>query len=309
MVKKVTKKATKSPSKKSASTRKIVTKSKAVKKKPATKKVTSKKVTAKKSPAKVETAPKKPAKVAPTPPIESAPPPRAPVKKVFGANNTVTIVAPKVPTAELPPPPEAPVAPVVEVLPSIERIPTSKTFVLEKRKAEPESAPEAESTEKISWSSLPKTIPAPVRFLMNGIKKEAKNASAWPFPFAKFISTLSEEICGLEFALCYLHLEHDVEQIAGLCGMKTEKAESIINSGSVNIFERFAALCPEVSRKWRSRPDGVSMNVETLIEPYLTPRVDRDLQIMLAAVVVKTMGVNSPIVISPHVMSGISKYH
>ena len=91
--------------------------------------------------------------------------------------------------------------------------------------------------------------------------------------------------------------------------MKVEKAQLVLNSGGANIFEKFGSLCPEVSRKWRSRPEGVSMNVESLIEPYLTPRVDRDLQIVLAAVVIKTMGVNSPIVLSPHITSGLAKYH
>lgn len=247
--------------------------------KPAAKKTAAKKVPAKKPMIK-KTAKKKVAQKAAPAPV--ATPARAPVKKVVSftpaGKSVVEIIKPAVLPLEV----KAPVEikkPVIEV---------KKPVVVDTKKIE-----EVKSQQKVAWNSLPKYLPAQVRFLVQSSKTECEKAAGSPFPFAKFISSLPQTECGLEFAFLILNLEHSPESISDLCKLTPEQAQKIANNASTNFINKFSNECGDMFRKLKTQLTGSGIFVDTLTEQFLIQKVDKNFQTMLGAIILKSLGAKS----------------
>ena len=143
---------------------------------------------------------------------------------------------------------------------------------------------------KKSWTELSRDFPAQVKFLLRTSQAECEQGKAWPFPFAKFMSHLPQEICGEEFAILLMSLDHDTSQIAKICKLDKERVETVLQNGKLNLKESFNKICPEISRKWVSITGGHGRGVESLIEQHLVAKVDRNFQVMLGSVIHKCIG-------------------
>ena len=217
-------------------------------------------------------------------------PTRAPIRKIFGANNKVISVAEKGTPLSSAPASSAQASSVPDPEPEPKSSGPELPIFIPAIPAVSAAAPLA----KVPWNSLPDAVPANVRFLLNSAIKESENASSSPFPFAKFISALPQELCGLEFAMLILNLEHAPEEIGRLCGFTTERVLGLISTGETAITDKFAALCPDMYRKWRAQFAGRTVSVEALIEHHVVSKVDRNFQAVLAGVVLSAMGMKSP---------------
>ena len=225
-----------------------------------TKKVT-KPAAAKKKPLKAAVA-KKPAK----PEIAAAPlPTRAPVRKIIGAGNTVTIVA------------KSQSQTVVAAAPTVEEpVPAPVLKIAEAPK------PVLAAVEpKLAWEDAPSYLPPQIRFLALSAKLECEKAAAWPYPFAKFIASLPQDIGAIEFCLALMNVEHEAQVIAKICSLAPERVEAILAYGGDLLRQKFFSNCPEMSRKWRAHSSGSNLSLDSLIEQYLLPKVDRNFQTML----------------------------
>lgn len=140
---------------------------------------------------------------------------------------------------------------------------------------------------KRSWSELPTQFPPQVKFILRMAEKELETVAQYPFPFAKFIYSLPKEVCGMEFALLLLSLEHNEEAIGKLCKMDREGVVKAIESGKLSLGNKFSDMCGEIERKWRA---GSARSLESVAEPYLISNVDRNFQLLVSSVVLKSMG-------------------
>lgn len=148
---------------------------------------------------------------------------------------------------------------------------------------------------KAAWDRLPKYVPPHTRFLMSMAKKECEAATKWPFPFAKFIATLPSDICGLEFAMLVLNLEHAVGYIAAKTKLSDSRVADLIVAGNQALSNKFATECLEMNRKVRTQLAGSGVDVDSLIERFLISQVDRSFQVLLCALILKALGVKSEI--------------
>jgi hypothetical protein len=190
----------------------------------------------------------------------------APVKKV---------IAPPIPL-------RAPVKKVVNMPQIVKQV---NPPVIEIKKIE-----EPKIFSKVAWNALPKYLPAQVRFLIQASKTECEKALGSPFPFAKFISSLPQTQCGLEFSFLFLGLEHELDAIAGLCRLNIEQVQKIATNASSNFVAKFSTECGEMYRKLKTQLTGSGVTVDSLTEQYLIQKVDRNFQIMLGAVILKSLG-------------------
>lgn len=145
------------------------------------------------------------------------------------------------------------------------------------------------SETKYGWSKLPKFIPAQTRFLIGMAEKECENGAKWPFQFAKFISSLPAQLCGVEFAVLILDLEHPAEKIAALCSRDAAFIEDILLRARNNFHDLFAAGCSEMYRKLKTQLAGLGVDLEVLTEQYLVSQVNREFQVTLGAIILKTL--------------------
>lgn len=263
-----------------------VAKKQVSKKKTAVKKASPKSAPAKKPQKRIEPAPRRivlrttskvtelapPAAVVPVTPeavIAPALPARAPVRKIMGEDRALTIVPKLQPLAAVVSEPlvEPELIAVIPVIPK-------------------EELPETKS----SWENLPRFIPTTQRFLLGMALKECLAAADWPFPFAKFISSLPAEICGVDMTLLLLGLENSPEEIAEMCGVRAERIQAHQERGETVLRDSFAAACPEIGRKWGTQLSGLGMGVEPLIERYLVSKVDRNFQMIVGALILRAMG-------------------
>ncbi|WKZ56528.1 MAG: hypothetical protein QY326_07305 [Bdellovibrionota bacterium] len=147
-----------------------------------------------------------------------------------------------------------------------------------------------EAPSKVSWNALPACLPSSLRFLMNAIRREALEAAAWPFPYAQFISTLPNEMCGLEFALLLLSLEFDAAESALHCGMEEAHVEILLERGRTHLEELFSARCGNMARRFRTQIGKPDLAIGSLVEQFLLANVDRDFQTLLATLLLSSMG-------------------
>lgn len=156
----------------------------------------------------------------------------------------------------------------------------------------PTSAPQTAAKvvpihQKMGWSALPSSIPPHIKFLMQSADRECQSASECPFSFAKFIASLPKEMCGFEFALLLLSLEHSDESISKLCKLDLEKVRTTLSHGQDKLREQFSEKCGELERKWFASQRGTGRTVESLVEPYLLPKLDRNLQLLVSSVILR----------------------
>lgn len=192
-------------------------------------------------------------------------PARAPLRKILGVNNSLTVV-PAATATPLPEPPKV----------SLPKPPTPAPKIVAE-------------IPKYSWDGLPQHLPAYVKFLIGMAKKECDNALNWPFPFAKFVAALPQEVCGMDFGLLLLNLEHDNAEIARITKLELDLVERAIARGASKMRECFVSICGEMDRKLRTQLAGRGMLVEALIEPYLVAKVDRNFQVAIGAILLKSM--------------------
>jgi len=223
-------------------------------------------------------------------------PTRAPMRRVFGAGNKITIVPKRMPEENLtqtttvtPTPITVPVQ-EEQVETSSVKVKAPMPTIQEAPKLVVKAPPPPAPLPKLAWSELPKNYPAPVKFLLSMAKKECDSASTWPFSFAKFVTSLPQVICGREFGLLFMSLERSNEEIASACKLKPEEVEAILVSAENNIKEAFDSTCPEIARKCRTQLAGTGMGLESFIEQYVVSKVDRNFQVMLGAMLLKAMG-------------------
>ena len=267
MAKKVTKKSTKSKSKMASKpAKKVVTKKVAPKsaKKPA-KKGSPKKIESKKPVIATIVEPAAPA------PVIAPVPNRAPVRRIIGTDKSITIVSKE--------------APKVENTPQ----PTTDVVVLEK----PKTAPTPTALPKTAWNEVSKNVPAHIRFILVSAMKECELAASSPFPFAKFISSLPQQICGTGLALSLLNLENRPEKIAIICKMAHEKVLEYLSNCELDLAQQFSANCPEIDRKWRARLGGAERGIESMIEGSLIAKVEKTFQFTIASLILQALGVKN----------------
>lgn len=253
--------------KKKSTKRKITAKSKTkrIAKKSAGRMISIKALKKKKAQLKVTTNTKKiisAAAHAPVPPIPS----RAPTRKILDGSNKLRLV------------PEAAQAALKE----IQTEPVKQVAVEETTQI-------IVPMPKYMWQDLPSHIPAHIKFVVSMAQKECENAKNWPFPFAKYIAALPEEICGRDFALLLLSLERDTSEIVRLCKISQNIVEASIARGSQVMRDKFVAMCEGLDRKLRTQLTGHGMSVELLIDRHLVAKVDRNFQVAIATILLKDM--------------------
>ena len=148
-------------------------------------------------------------------------------------------------------------------------------------------------TSKVGWDAIPKGVPAHIKFLMKGIAAECSSAAAWPFPMGEFLATVPAQICAHEFACLLLSLEHDSGRIGELCGIPEDRAAILVESGTSHIQEYFAAVCPDIDRKWRAHIRGPGVGIEAIVDQHLVAKVDRDMQLVIGQLILATLGRNT----------------
>lgn len=204
------------------------------------------------------------------PPVEV--PSRAPRRKIFGVGGSSIVVArPSEPLQALEEAPavQEPEQPVVVAL---------------------AEQPAAEPLPKQPWSALPNGFPAQMKFLLNNAEKECEKAGAWPFPFAKFIASLPREICGLSFALLLSgDRERASSDVSELCKLDRDRIDASVSGAEAALQEGFYAVCGEIYRKWTAQLGSAGKRIESMIEPYLLAKIDRDFQIMIGELVLKSL--------------------
>lgn len=217
---------------------------------------------------------------------EEAPrPTRAPMRKIIGEGNVITIgPIPTVVQADAQEGSEAETTPVAEEHSEsapINEINFSASVV--KR-----VLPEAPAI-KISWNEVPRNIPNQIKFLVSLAQKECEHAADWPFPFAKFISSLPSDICGLGFSLALMNLDHEYEQISQLTAIESDVVEATVLATLYVMGEKFSNDCPEIYRKWATQRTGTTIGVDVLLERYLVGKVDKNFQCLLGEVLLKAI--------------------
>jgi hypothetical protein len=279
--------ATKVKSKKAVakSKNKVITSNGRSAKKPVAARSTGKKPANTKKPAIVA----RPAKSAPAPKkLEIVPEPeapaRAPVRRIIGSSNQVSQVVQAKPSPQV----EVPLA---LVLPPVQSdvAPARVPKIVPQEVKEPVARKEVVLSPKLTWTSLPKYVPAHIRFLLGMAFKESEQAQSSPFPLAKFISSLPNDICGLQFAILLLSLEHSSERIAELCQADVEFVEATLDNAKANVLQKFTSDCGDMSRKLRTQLSGFGVGVESIMDQYLIAKVDRSFQIMLGSVILKVL--------------------
>lgn len=214
-------------------------------------------------------------------------------KKVPQKKATSKKAAPK--KAEKKSPQKSKPAPVVKPIPKVVEKPQIKPEFIVKRKApeptpvkiaapEVMKAPSKPAHQNVAWTNLPLGFPAQIKFLVQMAERECNSISNVPFSFAKFIHALPRDMCGLQFGLLLLTLEHDRESISKLCRMDKEKVDELIDEGREKIGEKFSEMCGDLERKWSGYRKDSGRSLEAVIEPYLISKMDRNLQLLVGAV-------------------------
>lgn len=162
-------------------------------------------------------------------------------------------------------------------------VPAQQRIVTEVASVKPIPTPTPE-TPRYGWSNLPKGFPPHLKFLMQAAERECTAIENVPFSFAKFIHRLPQTVCGLQFGLMVLALELDTPAIGRLCGMPTETITDLLQKGSASLDEKFSEQCSDLDRKWSGYKKGQGRSIESVIEPYLIGKMDRNLQLLVGAV-------------------------
>lgn len=201
---------------------------------------------------------------------------KKPAKKTKSAARAVKNAPPKTP------PRKTAVKKAVVIPPKAKNIPIPKVI----------SAPPTSTAAmpKASWADLPRSIPVPVRFLLQAAQKECAAAASWPFPLAKFLSSLPLEFCGKEVSLLVMSLSHGTDEIARITGIAESEIKNSLNHLTTNIDEKFSSECRDIYRKW----SGSRASAESLIEPYQIARVDKNFQILFGEIVMRSIRRASP---------------
>lgn len=235
--------------------------------------------TAKKSPTSAKPSLSKSAssKSGPVKKIEAKLITRAPVRKVIGSDRSLTIVEPRVLTEQIVVDDrkvsieEPIIAPVVTVKP-VPAIPVATVPIV-----------------RVAWTALPKTFPPHIRFFVSMAEKECRSASTWPFPYAKFLSALPVKVCGKAFAAFLLWGDFDSQEIAKKLSIPSNELEHLVAGEGARMLEYFTETCPDMYRKLATQLGGVGVSIDLLAERYLVTKVDRDFQLMIAAMMLKLM--------------------
>ncbi len=222
----------------------------------------------------------------------SKPAPKKPVKKPAPAPKKKPVVKTKAAKAPPKKPARAPVrrvvgrrAAAVERNPDVSPPPAADAAA----PAPGIPSPPAASAAKHTWDSIPKGVPAHIKFLMKEIAAECSVAATWPFPMGQFLANIPQQVCAHEFACLLLSLEHGAGRIGELCGVSEEQAAQLVESGTEHIQDYFASICPDIDRKWRATIRGPGVRVENLVDQHLVAKVDRNMQVVIGQMILATL--------------------
>ena len=265
------------------------------------------------------------------PPEAPQVPSRAPTRKVFGPDNKVITLSERRQAAGNPPPTETPeVEDPIEIslsapikrevdLPSLhELFPTKGSGAATKRAVDLQAVPSfptatpsaalpkaplssqaavdpAPGVGKVSWSKLPITLSKELKTELGVIASHCASAASSPFPFAKFLAVIPQELCALQFAALLLETSFDdaPEVNAKKIGVSTAQFASLLSDGSSALSELFASHCATMYRSWKAQLVGRVVSAKTLVEHHLIHSIDKEFQQLISRVILCSFGVKS----------------
>lgn len=154
--------------------------------------------------------------------------------------------------------------------------------------------PAPEPLPKLGWHELPANVPPHVRFIVGLAEKECAKAASSPFPFAKFISSLPQELCGQGFAFLLMSRDRAIPEIAHICKMSSEKVELILGEARTALEEHFFGSCREMYRKLTAQNGPAGKGIEGIVDQYLIDKIDRDFQLMIGETVLRAIRPENP---------------
>ena len=251
---------------------------KKIKKSPKAKKATPAKVkkpVKKAKPQKIEKKAKTKAPVVVPPatkpiPAITAQPPRAPQRKVLGGSSAFIRVENVAETT-------ATVAPVL-----------NQPVIVAPAPKKPTPA-EVAPIPKISWQKVSVSLPPQTRFLVSMAENECRAASVWPFPYAKFLAALPDQICGQGLGLLLLELDFEGEALEKKTKFAPDFMQRLMEQERSQLLDLFTATCPEMYRKLKTQIGGAGLSIENLLERYLVAKVDRSFQLTIGAVILRAL--------------------
>jgi len=266
--------------------------------------------------------PKAPAEA---PPVAS----RAPTRKVFGPDNKVITLGERRQLPATPPPADTPQiqdlseislgAPIKrEVdLPSLhELFPTKGSGAATKRAVDLQAVPSfptvapspapnkhsvaasvaaeaAPGVARVSWSNLPASLDKDLKSELGVIASHCASAASSPFPFAKLLAAIPQELCALQFAALLLDTssEDAPEVKAKKLGITSAQLASLLSDGSAALSELFASYCASMYRSWKAQLVGRVVSAQSLVEHHLIHSIDKDFQLLISRVILCSFGV------------------
>lgn len=218
-------------------------------------------------------------------PKHSAVPTRLPLKKIIGPDGVRAVVTSHSVIASAEPKHTS------ESVDDAKSLPVPPRLAIVRPAPGPEVTEEKRPMPKLPWSKIPDTFPVATRFVTSMAEKECRAAASWPFPFARFLATLPDQLCGRGFALLLMCLEHEIKVVAQRAGVEPAEVERTVAREESNLIQMFAASCPEMYRKMSTQLGGVGVSIDTLIERYLVAKVDRAFQLTVGAVILRALRV------------------
>lgn len=221
-------------------------------------------------------------------PVAAPVPSRAPVRRVMRDDRSIVVVADRVDPEKV-----VSVSMVLDAPPVVGNtaLESVELKALQVKTPQPVVRPEVVLPKQapVAWNNLPLSYPVQSRFYLSMAEKECRAAASWPFPFARFVAALPEEMCGKGMALLLLALEVPVKGISELLGESEAVIEARLERERGELLERCNAHCPEMFRKMKTQIGGSGLSIEALIEKYLVSRVDRNFQLTIGAIVLQAL--------------------
>ena len=149
---------------------------------------------------------------------------------------------------------------------------------------------------RIGWSALPGSVPQYLRVFAVLCARECERASAWPFSFARLIAMLPKLLSGYEFLILALRTEHEDLFVAHMLGLDVLSIAKAGMQGSQALQDKFSEICTDMERQWSVMLSGAGADEKSLIERYLVEGIDRGIQKLTAAMLLRALGAKNPVV-------------
>ncbi|NDC39869.1 MAG: hypothetical protein EBZ48_17860, partial [Proteobacteria bacterium] len=151
----------------------------------------------------------------------------------------------------------------------------------------------AAALQKVSWAELLPSMDKEIRSRLGEIQQHCEAAGNSPFPFAKFLSAIPQQLCAMQFAALLLDCEPNTSEdsIAKSLGQEHSTVDSLLTEGSTHLSDLFGQLCPVMFRNWKAQLAGRVVRAQTLIEQHLISSLNKDFQILVAQVVLRAFGI------------------